>query len=383
MNKNPFESLKSEDKVNPQEQFSVVATLPTKGVIVDAGKLHELKEQLNAQGADIVIIPPGAKGIILRTELNPELQSKVDELTEELKPLSVLQIKTQDDVVKLNVSLKKAKTIAKAVDEERKLITSELDAEKKGLINLGKSVTDELVRLTTLINTNITNFQIEEDRKAKEKAAEIERQKQADLAKIQAEQKRIADIKNFILEFENNVLNAAHSATVADIDSKIAKLAGVKLKPEVYQEFLPEAIDMYNRCVQKMNDRKIELERLAEAEAINAEAAERMKKEQEEKARLEKEAQEQKAAEEQQKIAEQAQESISNVQMESELKSSMIGKQKNVQKRWTVEEETIDMSLLPEEYKTADIDKLKKAVAEGAREIPGVRIFEKIINTSR
>ena len=383
MNKNPFESLKSEDKVNPQEQFSVVSTLPTRGVTVDAGKFAELKEQLVPQGADIMIIPPGAKGIILRTELNSELQNKVDELAEELRPLTTFQIKTQDDVVALNAALKKAKTIAKAVHDERKLITSELDGEKKTLINLGKSVTDELVRLTTLINTNITNFQVEEDKKAKAAAALIEKQKQDELAKIQAEQKRVSDIKNFILEFENNVLNAAHSATLENIDEKIQKLAGVKLKPEVYQEFLIEAEWMYKRCVQRLADRKVELLRLAEAEALSAEAAERMKKEQEEKARLEKEAQDQKAEEEKQRLAEQAQESISNVQMTSELKSSMITKQKNVQKRWTVDEETIDLSQLPEEYKTADIEKIKKAVAEGAREIPGVRIYEKIINTSR
>jgi hypothetical protein len=41
------------------------------------------------------------------------------------------------------------------------------------------------------------------------------------------------------------------------------------------------------------------------------------------------------------------------------------------------------MKLLPDEFKTYDEKKIKEAIANGAKEIPGVKIEQKIINQSR
>jgi hypothetical protein len=333
--------------------------------------------------ATLMTIPAGSKGIIYRVEFNNEAKQQLEAIQTELSVFTTKAIASQDDCVKANQTLKKAKTLIKSLHAERLTMSGVLDAEIKALIDYERKITEPLSNLVQLLDTAITNFQKEQDRIAKEKAAEIERQKQEALRKEQEEINRVSRIKNLIISFENNVMNAIHTANINDIDEKIDKLSKIKLNEETYMEFLPDAQIMYQNCVTKMNERKTELMKLAQAEAENAELATKLKAEQD--AKLAAERAEQEAKQRQLEAEKEEQELIatSNIQMNAELQNSMIEKQKGVMKKWSFDEESIDMSLLPLEYHTFDKKKIKEAIAAGAREIPGVKIFQDLKNVSR
>jgi hypothetical protein len=62
-------------------------------------------------------------------------------------------------------------------------------------------------------------------------------------------------------------------------------------------------------------------------------------------------------------------------------KVAVIDKPKGVQMRWTFE--VIDRNQIPNGYWIIDEGAIKTAIAEGVREIPGVRIYEEAITTFR
>lgn len=60
---------------------------------------------------------------------------------------------------------------------------------------------------------------------------------------------------------------------------------------------------------------------------------------------------------------------------------ALVNKPKGVQMKWTFE--VIDRNQVPNGYWTIDQDAIKADVANGLREIPGVRIYEEMITTFR
>lgn len=323
--------------------------------------------------------PEGYKPILVKKEFNIEALNKIKELEDELQKITA--INTQDDAQKANASLKKAKTIIKTLSAERLQMTSVLDDAKAEIMQYEKYVVEKLSDQVTAINNAITQFQIREDKRLKEAAEKIEREKQEEIAKQNADIARKKNIQEMIISFEKNVNNAIESATIENIQEKIKQLAGFKFDPETYQEFMSEAKIMYEQSVVKLNNRHVELQEIFAAK--NTPEALELKKQAEERIAKEKEEQAQKELELAAKIQEESQASASNIQMTSELKQSIQVKQKGISKTWTFEEETIDINLLPLEFHTYDKAKIKEAIAAGRKEIPGVNIFEKIINVSR
>lgn len=333
------------------------------------------------KGGAVVAVPAGSKAIIVRQEFNPEVQKRVDEIELELK--NIKAISSQDDAAKANAVLKKAKSFQKTLKEERKFMTNVLDEEKSSLINYEERIVGSISALVDIINNRIVDFQKEELRKQAELDAIAKKKRDEELEAARKESDRKAGIQKKILDFENSVIKAAGDATIADIDEKIKKLAGTKVLAEAYMEFLPEAEIMYQGCVARLATRKTELLQLAELEKKNKELADQLKKEQEERAAAEALAHKEKAAETMQNIESERQMDVANSQMNYEVKVSSKEKIKGVQKRWVFDPAAVDMALLPEEYKTFDAAKIKEAISLGARDIPGLKIYQEVSNVSR
>lgn len=389
MKRNPFGTKpEKEENVLPETEVtaknSFIPSLPVAQVPEADVNFIQAVEKIKTilpEGVQFQLVPKGAKGIIVKKEFNLDIKNKIEELTSELQTIG--GISSQDDAVKANVSLKKAKTLIKTLSAERLLMTSVLDEEKADTMSYEKAITENLQNLVNVINNNITIFQTAELEKAKKAQEAIDKKKREELAAAQAETDRIAKIKNLMLEFEKNVLNAIHSSTVKTVDERITQLNTFDFNEKVYQEFLPEAQILLQSLKAKFQERKVELMKLAEAEKTNKEAAEKMRIEQEEKARIEKENQTAKAELVQQETQDQLQESVSNIQMESEFKGAMVPKAKGISLPWVFDEETIDMALLPIEFHTFDKKKIKEAISAGLHEIPGVKIYQKVTNVSR
>lgn len=328
-----------------------------------------------------IVVPAGHKAILIRKEFNPEIVAKISELEAELKTLG--GVSTQDDVERINASLKKAKTLIKTIGAERLLIASELKTEQDALITMERTAYAELQKMVGTYDKAIVDYQTAKLKKDEEERIRIQKQKDEELKKITDNNNRIARIKSTILEFERNVLNAIHTSTILDVDSKIAHLKNVKLTAATYEEFLPEAEIMYQNVTTKFQERKTELMRLAELEKKNKEAADKMREEQAQKAAIEKEQQEQKAEIQQQELSETLESDVANAQMAAELRGSMITKSKNVMTRYVFDETQVDLKLLPDEYKTYDKAKIQEAINAGLRECPGLVIEPKISNVSR
>jgi hypothetical protein len=329
-------------------------------------------------GSQVVIVPKGSKGIIVSKEFNPLIKEKIEELEIELKEIKA--ISSQDDAVKANVTLKKAKTLIKTLSSERLLMTSVLDEEKADTMRYEKEVTGNLVSMVDIVNNAITTFQIAEQARLKKIADDIEKEKQTKLLAENAEIQRKATIKGYILEFEKNCLNALQEANVMSIDMKIKQLATFTFDTAIYQEFTTEAYEMYKAMVAKFETRSAELKKIAQANATEAAA---LQLQAEEQARKDREALAEKEEKVNDAILEESQSAASNIQMEAELKTSIVPKAKGISLPWVFDEETIDMSLLPAEFHTYDKAKIKAAITGGRKEIPGVNIYQKVTNVSR
>jgi len=365
---NPFEDINPAAIVAP-----IITSLTPDG-------FNEIQDKLKA-GATLQIVPAGSKGIIIRTTISPELVAEVAEVT--LKLQTVAGITDQATATEANKILKRAKALVKDLESDRKRMDGPLNAIKAENKAAEDTIIANLQELALVVNQNITRFQAAEEEKARKRAAELEAARQAELQAAANERARVAKIKDMILAFERNCLNAMQTATVEDIDKKITQLAAVKLSPEVYQEFTPEAEELLITLKAQFQTRKSELTRLAVLQKENAEmAAELAAKQAQEAAEraAELKAKQEKEAEER---ADKELNDTANIQMGHELKTSLNTGAKGVQKRWTFDEDTIDMTLLPAEYLTYDKAKITAAIAAGLHEIPGVNIYQKIINVSR
>jgi hypothetical protein len=362
---NPFETISQ-----PNNEIRVL--IPT--------LFESLQEQILA-GAYLQIVPKGSKGIIINKELSQELQISVNEVITQMQ--SIPGITSQETATTANAILKRAKNLVKDIENERKKMDQLLNDEKADNKAIEASIVGQLAALVQVVNNNITRFQEAEEAKAKAKALELQRIKDEEMAKAQQERDRVSKIKGLILKFESEVILHAQNATIDTIDTLIAQLKGASLSAEVYQEFHNDALKMYQESMERMEARKVELVKYAELERTNKAQAEELKAQQEAKAK--KDAEELAAKNEAIEVAKQEQEmsDAANIQMEHELKTSMNTGAKGVQKRWTFDEESIDMSLLPDEFKTYDKEAITKAIASGRYQIDGVKIYQKIINTSR
>lgn len=367
---NPFANLQN----NTQQTTEVVQSQITPEYV------NQLQDQI-AKGAKLLVIPKGSKGLIVRKEISPELKASVEAITKQMQTLG--GIDSQTAAATANAVLKQAKNLVKELENERKKMDQLLNDEKADNKQIEATIVGQLSALVQVVNNNITAFQAAEEKKARERAAELQRKKDEEMAAAQKERDRVANIKSLILKFEGAVLAEVNGATIDTIDSLISRLDAVKISKDVYMEFYDEAEKMYIASKVKLQTRKEELIKYSELEKQNKEQADLLKKQQEEQALKAKQELEEKAEELETQKAEKEMSDVANIQMEHELKISMNTGAKGVQKRWTFDEETIDMSLLPDEFKTFNKEAITKAIANGLYEIPGVNIYQKIINVSR
>lgn len=344
--------------------------------------LDILRAQIQKQGGDLVIVEPGSEAIVISKTLSPELILKVSEQVTELR--SITAISNQEDAAKANATLKKAKTLIKSIEQDRKQITSILDAKVDGYIALQRSATNDLDGAVAAVNNSILAFQKKQEEIRLTNEKEAQEKKEALAKKAQEEFNRKAEINKRIGDFKANVITAAAaSKTVEDINEKIVKLKAFKLTEDKYQEFLPAAKQMHQECVAIMEARKLELMKIEEAEKNNPSKAEALKAEADARAEVLKEDHELKAQAIEEELKTEKQDSIMAAQTEEEWSKAMAPAAKGVMRRWTFDPETIDMSLLPDEYKTFDEKKIKEAIKNGAREIPGVKITQEMSNVSK
>lgn len=330
------------------------------------------------QGAQLLYIAPGSKGLIIKKEFNPEIKTRIEQLKTEL--LQIAGIKSQDDVQAANATLKKAKGLEKALEAEGLLMRSGLKEESDDIINMVRNVLSPISPLITTVNGAIISFQVAETERIAALNKKIAEEKAEALRVANAEIKRKADIQAEILGFEANVLEASGKATTENIDEKINQLVNFAFDKAEMAEFMPQALEAQSRSIVLLRALKEELFLIAASGA-------------KEKAELEaqaltkqRELADQLALKEEtvaESTQEEAQAAVTDALMTSQLKISIIPKQKGVSRPWTFDEETIDLALLPLEYHTFDKKKIKEAITSGKKEIPGVNIYQKIQNSSR
>lgn len=308
---------------------------------------------------------------------NPALVTQINVLEHEL--LSIKAIQDQEDADKANAVLKKSKQLIVSINTERKMLTAPLDAAKKQIMEYESKIVGKLQNLTEAVNESVRQFLLREQKHRQEAEAKIEADKQAELMRQNALIERERALRDKLFAFESDVNHAINSATVHNISEKIDFLKRIQITGKAWAEYVHDAEMLREKLLDKMMARSAELykaEKLAgpERERQAAEAA--IRQAEEASALQEKRMAEAQAAHEAQQAAAIA------LQQEAEWKQAAQGKQRGT-KRWVFDEETIDLALLPAEFHTFDKAKIKAAIAEGRTDIPGVKIYQDIINVSR
>ncbi len=329
-------------------------------------------------GTKAMLIPQGSEAVIVKMEFNPEVKERISNLELELKKIP--GITSQADVEKANATLKKAKGLIKSLEAEGLVMRSGLKEKSDAIIAYERNVMSDLAGMVKVINDSIVTFQIADTARIKAINDKIEADKKEALDKANAEIKRKADIQNSILEFERNCINNIASATTSNIQERIKQLVAFNFDIAEMAEFLSDAVSVKKKCIDLFHDRMIELkdiERASGEKKAELEAAAKLNQEQADKDLAEKTEATNEAIQKEELIA------ATSVQQESELKVSMIKKQSGLSRPWTFDEDTIDLSLLPDEFKTYDKAKIKEAIKSGRYEIPGINIYQKHTNVSR
>jgi hypothetical protein len=369
MIKNPFGQSDPEPKKNPS------------GVDRVAAQPKDSTLRQEASNPVTVMVPPGRKLIVFKKEFAPALLNELSELESAIGMLK--PVTSQEDVANVNSVLKKGSKYLKKFDEQRKEMGEALTVYKDELLQDQKHLLAKLSELIKTKDTEIVTFQREEDRKAKEKQAQIQRDKDAEISAANKEKERVNGILNLISNFESSTLRAISECDINTIDTLGIRISDLIPSHSVYMEYSDQATQVKSDLLTRIASRKEELIQLEHMKASNAKAAEELAKQQKEQADKIAQDAKDRAADQQQAVLDQAASNIANSQMHAEFKTNVMPAAKNVMKRWVFDLAGIDMSLLPAEYHTPDADKIKAAIAAGARDIPGVRITEEISNVKR
>lgn len=376
--KSPFDNI---EPVPERTQETVFGVKPIGVIATPVRTIQHEVNAINVPSAQTVVVPAGCELIIFNKKFAPALLTELDEITTAL--IGLKPVTTQDEVVSVNSVLKNASRFVKKFDEQRKAMGEVLTKYKDSLLLDQKQTLSEIMDYIEAKNNEIVIFQKAQAKIQAEREAKIQAQKDAEIKKANAENARKQNILNLIAQFESNCLNEISNATIATIDNLIYSFDLFKLKEETYMEYMQQAGAVQVSLRLKFVNRKSELVKLAELEATNKEQAEQLKAQQDRQAAADKQASITRNAQQANAAAEQAQSDIANTQMQAELKSSALPAARNVMKRWTFDTTQVDMASLPIEYHAPDTDKIKAAIAAGARSIPGVVIFEEISNVKR
>ncbi len=299
-------------------------------------------------------------------QLKPELLKRITEVEDKLKALP--PIKTQADADAANKVLKESKGLIKLISAERMEITRPINEVIDYIIGMEKSAVSTLAAMTDIKNKNLTDFAREQDRLAEQ---ERERIKKEAADKAASEQARVSCIVELIGKFKKSAYKAISECTLETIDAKIKGLSSLKFDPKIYQEFMDQIEALRPVLLEKLAEKRIDLQRMADLAKIDANKA----------------AQEEIAAKQREKDAlenaETAKMNVAlNTQMEAELLESTVQGGKSVQRPW-VFKGVLSLMDVPFEFLTVDEKKVKEAIKAGRHSIKGLEIIQDIRNVSK
>jgi hypothetical protein len=315
-------------------------------------------------------IPPGCKVIIVKQEFKPEILNQISLAVDELSKIKAVQ--TVEEAESANTHLKRAKGISKNIETERLLMTSVLDQEKKSIMDYAKGLTATLDATIAVVTASVTQFQQREAKRIADENAKIQKDRDEKFAKEQKEIREKAEHKQNLLDLERAIVRRGLETTLKNVDENIEIVSAFEINADFYGEHVAEANKIVASGIVMFQKKKASLALAPNACVMHDKASE--------EAIAAIEAKQLAAQEEEQEALQSA---ALNIQMDAELKTAQIGKQKGIAKVWVFEEDAIDLALLPLEFHTFDKAKIKAAIAAGRTEIPGVIIKQDIRNVAR
>ena len=245
------------------------------------------------------------------------------------KQIDMLADQCRNVVISDAQSLERAKSLAKQaklienyIEDKRKELTKPILDRKKAIDDLAKSLTKELTEAVKHIREQILFYEQEQERKRLEELRRLEeerRRKEEEIRKAEEERRRKEEELRRLEEErrrqEENLRKAKEEEERKRKEEELRRLEEERRRKE----------EELKRMQMEGNIEQIEhIEKLAEIETKAAELSE---------------------------------------------------KSKNLREVWTFE--VVDISLVPREYLVLDETAVRRAIQNGVREIPGLKIFKK------
>jgi hypothetical protein len=304
-------------------------------------------------------------------------------------------------VINSDESLQSARELLKKTVETKTYIELKRQELGKPHLDAQREINDYAKSLVLPLDAAVANgkkkileYEQEKERKRLEEKARLEAIRKEKEAAERAERERVEFLKAKMRDFDDQAIRAMHKCqTVKDIEDYIKALNMYAVTEKQFQEFVNDAqelkkalierAEMHRDFLKKQELQKAEAERLqgiakeqAELKAAQELEAQKIREEIEaierEKIRMEKE----KANREASELAEikRIKEAKADQDRIKELEAQ---KSKNIRKDWTFD--LINISQVPREYLTLDESKVKQAIRNGTKEIPGLKVYQKEI----
>lgn len=335
-------------------------------------------DETTARGAMVALIGDIIKAdgvIIYSKEIPKELETQLNEITEELNNL-----KAPTDDASAEVANKKL-AVAKRLAE--KLKAHGLDMRRPAneaaddIIKFERDTLSPITSAIKTVNDFVVSYKTQKLKEANDEAARIKKEAEDAAA---AQKLRIEATFSKIGQVRVNMLKGITDAsTVEDLEKAEEKINSIKFNPESYKEYLPNVEKVRTDMLELLKNKK---EKLIEAQNNLEETGEDSTKAIEEakeegsaflaRANYDnsKELQDEKTA------------ALQTIQMKSELRISSIQTPKSVSTPW-VYKGVENISLVPAEFFSVDEAKVKAAIKAGRYTIPGLIITQDVRNISR
>lgn len=298
-----------------------------------------------------------------------------------------LQISVVDDTT-LSIAqqnLSKANQMAQFVEAKLTEIKAPYWAACKQIDKMKKEIPDILSKGIDHIKLQVKSWEMARLEEARLKQEEINRQLAEESAKIQAENKRKQDIKDYISNHAIPVLKKMYDGCVSieKCDNALSNIE-TKFKPrEYFEEFADEAYEIRDNYIELIKSKK---DQLLKSNDLSDTERELFKQREElalQKAKLAEREAEVKAQEEKNRLELEERERLDAAQEESDKLANelLLSKTKNIRFTWKFE--LVDKSKLTQEWITLDesavrafMKEKKDSLQEG--ECNGVRFYKEM-----
>jgi hypothetical protein len=332
--------------------------------------------ELNELVTDLVKEITKADGVIIYSkELPAELKTKLDDVTDRLK--SVKAITDEATAESANKTLAEGKRLIKKIQDEALELRRPMNTAADDVILFEKKTIEDLQAIVKVVNDNIVTFKKLQDEIKKKADEELKRQAQEKAAK---ETERINRIFALIGKVRENIVNKlAEITTVEACDEAIKKLNGTNFDASKYEEFLPNVQKVKTEMLAKLEEKKTKLQEaidnMEETGEVIDKVIEEVKQEGESlAARVD--------FDNNKELEETKLNALQNIQMETELKTSVLKGAKSASRPW-IYQGIEDITKVPAEFFSVDEAKVKAAIKAGRYSIPGLIIEQDLRNISR